>query len=343
MSNSLLKEGEELNRPRIRYDAEPLLKVRDLTVEFRVPRGILRAVDEMDIDVYEGEVLGLVGESGCGKSVFAHAVLNIVDVNGYIRSGKVIFDGVDVLELDEDELREFRWKNIAIVFQGAFSSLNPVLKVVDHMIDTYIAHGEATREEIRERARKLLEQVRLDADVVLDRYPHELSGGMKQRVVTAMAMLLEPRLLILDEPTSALDILTQKFLVTILRNIQRKLGITMIFITHDLATIAEIADRVAVMYSGKIVELGTAEQIFYEPKHPYTKALLSAIPSIVGDVSGLKPLPGPLPDPINPPPGCRFHPRCPYAKEICKKEFPEQEKIEDGWLIACHFWREINK
>lgn len=320
-----------------------ILSVRDLTVEFRVPRGILRAVDGLNLDVYEGEVLGLVGESGCGKSVFAHALLKLVDPNGYIKSGKVIFDGAkDVYSLSKKELRRYRWKDVAIIFQGAFNSLNPVMKVFDHMVDTVLAHEKnVLKEEIKKRSVDLLKMVRLDPETVLGRYPHELSGGMKQRAISAMALLLKPKVLILDEPTSALDVLTQKFFIRILRDLRKEFGLTMIFITHDLATVAEIADRVAIMYGGTIVEIGSVEDIFYRPRHPYTKALLSAIPSIIGDISELRPLPGPLPDPVNPPPGCGFHPRCPYAIKICREVRPELEGIDEVRFIACHRWREI--
>ncbi len=319
-----------------------ILSVRGLTVEFRVPRGILTAVSDLDIDVYEGEVLGLVGESGCGKSVLAHTMMKLTDPNGYIKSGKVLFEGKDVFALSKKGLREYRWRDVSIIFQGAFNCLNPVMKVFEHMVDTTLAHEKASRDDIKKRSMELLKQVRLDSAVVLNRYPHELSGGMKQRTVSAMAMLLKPKILILDEPTSALDILTQKFFIKILRDLRLEFGLTMIFITHDLATIAEIADRVAVMYGGTIVESSGVENIFYQPKHPYTKALISAIPSIVGDIDKLKPLPGPLPDPVSPPPGCEFHPRCPYARDVCSKVRPPLEEAGDSWLVACHRWREIN-
>jgi len=319
---------------------KPILNIRGLTVEFRVPRGILTAVSDLDLDVYEGEVLGLVGESGCGKSVMAHTILKLCDPNGYVKSGRVVFDGRDVFAMSKKELRAYRWKDVSIIFQGAFNCLNPVMKVFEHMVDTTLAHGKASREDIKARSVELLKMVRLDPDV-LTRYPHELSGGMKQRSVSAMAMLLKPKLLILDEPTSALDVLTQKFFLKILRDLRKEFGLTMIFITHDLATVAEIADRVAVMYGGTIVEASSVENIFYRPRHPYTKALLGAIPSIIGDVNKLKPLPGPLPDPVNPPPGCEFHPRCPYATGSCSKTRPALEQTDHMWLVACN--REVAK
>jgi len=319
------------------------LEVRGLVIDFKVRRGLLRAVDNLNLEIYKGEVLGLVGESGCGKSVLAHAILRLTDPNEIIRSGKILFEGRDVFSFSEKELREYRWRDVAIVFQGALNSLNPILKVEDHMYDTVLAHERADEEEIWRRAASLLETLRLDGKLVLPRYPHELSGGMKQRVVSALAMLLKPKLLILDEPTSSLDMLTQKYMVRMLAEIKEKTDITMLFITHDLAVEAEIADRIAVMYSGDIVEIGKINEVFYDPIHPYTKALIRSVPSLVGDVSKFKPIPGPLPDPVNLPPGCRFHPRCPYRKDICSKIRPKHEKLENGRVIACHRWREINE
>ena len=319
------------------------MEVRGLVIDFKVRRGLLRAVDNLNLEIYKGEVLGLVGESGCGKSVLAHAILRLTDPNEIIRSGKILFEGRDVFSFSEKELREYRWRDVAIVFQGALNSLNPILKVEDHMYDTVLAHERANEEEIWRRAASLLETLRLDGKLVLPRYPHELSGGMKQRVVSALAMLLKPKLLILDEPTSSLDMLTQKYMVRMLAEIKEKTDITMLFITHDLAVEAEIADRIAVMYSGDIVEIGKINEVFYDPIHPYTKALIRSVPSLVGDVSKFKPIPGPLPDPVNLPPGCRFHPRCPYRKDICSKIRPKHEKLENGRVIACHRWREINE
>jgi len=318
-----------------------MLKVRGLTVGFRVPRGILKAVDNLDLDVYENEVLGLVGESGCGKSVLAHTILKVVDPNGFVDGGQILFEDKDVLNMSHDELRKYRWSDVSIVFQGAFNSLNPVMKVFEHMVDTTVSHEGRTKEWIKERSNELLQMVRLDSGAVLGRYPHELSGGMKQRVVAAMAMLLKPKLLILDEPFSALDMLTQKFFLKILIDIRKQTGASMMFITHDLAPVAEIADRVAVMYCGVIVEASGVNEIFYNPKHPYTRALLSSIPSVVGEAEDLRPVPGPLPDPVNPPSGCAFHPRCLYATDACSKLRPPLENSGGGSLVACHRWREL--
>jgi len=315
-----------------------LVSIRGLTVEFKVPRGVLRAVDEVNLDIYRGEVFGLIGESGCGKSVLAHALIKQVDPNGYIKSGKVLFEGKDVFSMSEEELRRFRWKDVAIIFQGAQNALNPVMRVFDHMVDTVLDHEKSSKQNILERSSSLLKTVRLDADRVLKLYPHELSGGMKQRVVSAMSLLLNPKLLILDEPTSSLDVLTQKYFLRLVRDIHEKMAITMLFITHDLGCIAEVADRIAVMYLANIIEIGNVEEIFYDPKHPYTAALIKSIPSTKGSMEEVKPIPGPIPDPVFPPPGCKFHPRCQYAFDKCKKEKPGLIDIGGGRLVACHLF-----
>ena len=315
-----------------------LVSISGLTVEFKVPRGVLRAVDEVNLDIYRGEVFGLVGESGCGKSVLAHALIKQVDPNGYIKSGKVLFEGKDVFSMSEEELRRFRWKDVAIIFQGAQNALNPVMRVFDHMVDTVLDHEKSSKQNILERSSSLLKTVRLDADRVLKLYPHELSGGMKQRVVSAMSLLLNPKLLILDEPTSSLDVLTQKYFLRLVRDIHEKMAITMLFITHDLGCIAEVADRIAVMYLANIIEIGNVEEIFYDPKHPYTVALIKSIPSTKGSMEEVKPIPGPIPDPVFPPPGCKFHPRCQYAFDKCKKEKPGLIDIGGGRLVACHLF-----
>lgn len=321
-----------------------LISIRGLTVEFRIPRGILRAVDEVDLDIYKGEVLGLAGESGCGKSVLAHAILNIVDPNGYIKGGRILFKGedgeVDILSLPKEELRRFRWSKVAIVFQGALNSFNPVIRIGDHFLDTVEDHeGKVSKDSLFEKASRLLKDVRLDAAQVLRMFPHEMSGGMKQRTLIGLSFILGPDFIILDEPTSALDVLTQKFIIRLLREIHDKTGLTMMFITHDLAVLAEIADRIAIMYLGNVVEMGETGKIFYEPKHPYTQALLKSIPSITGRIEDLKPIPGPVPDPVNPPPGCKFHPRCPRRMDICTKVRPKLVDLGGGSFVACHLYR----
>ena len=300
-----------------------ILRVKDLVVEYAVREGMLRVVNNVSLDVPEGKITALVGESGCGKSSLLDAILRTLPPNGYIRSGEVLFRDIDLLKLSKEELRKIRWEKIAIVFQAAQNALNPVLKVEDHIVETYQAHkSDLSKEEIVEKASKLLEMVRLDPAQVLGAYPHELSGGMKQRVIIALSLILDPELLILDEPTSALDTYTQSTIIDVLKRIHRESGLTMFLVTHDLPVVAEIADYIAVMYAGKIMEVADVETIFYNAKHPYTQLLIKAIPSLVGDLSDRKPIPGNPPSLLNPPPGCVFHPRCPYRKPICDKKEP---------------------
>jgi len=323
-----------------------IITVRNLSVEYRTHRGIVKAVRNVSFDVYEGEILFLVGESGSGKSTLGFALMNLVPSPGYIKEGEIIyhFDGQDIelRKLPLEEQRLFRWKQVAMVFQSALNALNPVLRIWDQLYDTMQAHDpNITREEAYKKIKYLLSMVRLDADRVLKSYPHELSGGMRQRVMIAMALLLDPKILILDEPTTALDILTQKNIIELLKKIKDELGLTMIFITHDLSLAAELADRVAVMYAGKILELSDVYTIFYNPKHPYTYALIKTIPKLSSIDEELYPIPGSPPDMINLPPGCKFHPRCPYAKEICAEKEPELEQAGPNHYVACHRWREL--
>jgi peptide/nickel transport system ATP-binding protein len=318
---------------------EPILSVRDLVVEFEVREGNLRSVDHVSLDIPKGAFMGLIGESGCGKTTIVQAVLNLMPENGYIRGGEILFDGVDILALPPEKLRRLRWERIALVFQAAQNSLNPVLKVSEQMIDTVLAHRKMSKEKILERASELLELVRLDPQRVLDSYPHELSGGMKQRVIIAMSLLLEPEMLILDEPTTALDMISQAYLMDRLQEIHRQLGITMLMVTHDVSNVAKVAERVAVMYAAKILEVGGVEGIFYDPYHPYTKGLINAIPSIVGDLSSKRPIPGFPPSLISPPDGCRFHPRCQFADALCSQVVPEMEEVTTGHFVACHHWK----
>ncbi len=313
-----------------------LIEVRKLKVIYRVHRGDVKAVDKIDLTVREGEILGVVGESGSGKSTLALAILRLLPTTARISEGSILFKGrVDLASSDENVLKEIRWKEISLIPQAALNALNPTLKIVDHFLETARAHGVNDREWVIERASKLLNLLRLEPDRVLRSYPHELSGGMKQRVLIALAMLLEPTMLILDEPTTALDVLTQRFILDLLKDLHAKTNITMMFITHDIAVIADIADRMAVMYAGKIMEVGDVYTVFKEPQHPYSVALMKSIPSLTGSVEEMKSIPGSLPDLINPPPGCRFWPRCPNAMDICKRREPPLIEIKPGHYVAC--------
>jgi len=312
-----------------------LLEIEGLKVYYFTSKGVVKAVDDIVLRVERGESLGLAGESGCGKSTFGFSLLRLVPPPGRIVGGRILFSGKNILEVDQETFRkEYRWKKISMVFQGAMNALNPVRRVGDQIVEAILAHDEnASVEEAYKRAGDLLELVGIDR-VRIKSYPHELSGGMKQRVVTAMALALSPELLIADEPTTALDVVVQAQIMNLLKDLKSKLKMSLILITHDLSIIAEVADKVAIMYAGKIVEWGTSEQIFLTPKHPYTAGLVASIPKLRGDKS-LYWIPGQPPDLINPPPGCRFYPRCAKRMEICKTEEPPMTEVEPDRYVAC--------
>ena len=321
-------------------DERTLLKAIDLTVAYKMPRGISRVVDKAYFYAHKGEVLGLIGESGSGKTMLASAIMRVIPPPGVI-TGKILFRSrslgvVDILKLPQDKLRRIRWKEIAMVFQGAMNAFNPTLKIKEHFLDTAKAHGWHDTHEILEKAHKLLEMVRLEPERVLNSYPHELSGGMKQRALIALSLLLDPHLLILDEPTSALDTISQRAVLDVLKDVYNKFKLSMIFITHDVPIVAGLAHRVAIMYAFKVIEIGPIDRVFKNPQHPYTAGLLSSIPTLEVDVEKIKPIPGRRPDPINPPPGCRFHPRCPYADEKCRKIEPKLVEVEPEHYVMCH-------
>ena len=289
-----------------------ILKLKNITVEFQLRQGIIRAVDNVSLDVFRGEIIGVVGESGSGKSTLASTLLNMVSAPGIIKNGEIYYQDKEMLKLSEEEYRQYRSRDISMVFQAAQNALNPVLTIRDHFFDTVKAHSNMSEKEIVDKACMLMEYVRLQPKQVLDSYPHQLSGGMRQRVIIALSLMLDPNILILDEPTTALDVITQAYIIDLLANIHNDSDITMLFLTHDLSIIAKIADRVAVMYAGNIVEVGTVEDIFYNPIHPYTSGLIHAIPSLIDDLSARRPIPGSPPDLLDLPDGCRFAPRCGY-------------------------------
>ena len=323
------------------------LSVRDLWVEYRVRRGTVKAVRGVSFDLRKGETLSLTGESGSGKTTLGLALIRLLAKTARIRGGRIIYrrDGeeYDVLALKPSELRHFRWKECAMVFQSALNALNPVLRIWDQMRDTVKAHDRLSSEEVRRRALDLLGYVQLEPERVLNAYPHELSGGMRQRVLLAMSLLLNPQIIILDEPTTALDILTQRTIIDLLRRLKRELGFSMIFISHDLSLAAELADRVATMYAGKIVEIGDVNDIFYRPLHPYTMGLIKAVPTVTGGFKELASIPGSPPDLIDLPPGCKFHPRCSYATERCREEEPELIQVDKGHFAACFHWERVRE
>jgi len=314
---------------------DKLISIKNLRVAYISLRGYVRAVDKVNLDIYKGEVLGVVGESGSGKSTMAYTILRVLPPTARILEGSITYNGMDILKMPEEEFRKIRWRKLSLIPQAALNALNPTLKIMDHFLETAKAHGIRDKEQVISKASELLKLLRLEPERVLPSYPHELSGGMKQRVLIALAMLLDPELLILDEPTTALDVLTQRYILDLLKDVKAKLGITMVFITHDIAVIADIADRVAVMYAGKIFEVGDVYQVFKNPINPYTKALMESIPSLIGDVEEMKPIPGSPPDLVNPPPGCRFAPRCSQAMSICREKEPPMVEVEPGHYTCC--------
>ena len=320
---------------------EPILSVRDLVVEYRTAAGPVRAVRGVSFDLYPHESLALIGESGCGKTTLGLALLRLLPKLGFVSSGEVRYrrrDGevVDLLKLSREELRRFRWSEAAMVFQGSMNSLNPLLRVRDQMRDTVRAHRRMPADELGRLVEDVLRKVQLDPERVLPAYPHELSGGMKQRVLIAMSLLLDPQILVLDEPTTALDIRTQRAIVDVLHELRAQLGFAMIFVSHDLPLAAELADRVATMYAGRIIELGGVRDLFYQPRHPYTVGLLGAVPSVVGDLSELASIPGGPPSLLALPPGCPFQPRCGYAEADCEAAEPDLAAVGTGHTAACH-------
>ena len=323
-----------------------LLSVRDLAIEYRSRRGAVQAVRGVSLEVAEGETVSVIGESGSGKTTLAVALIQLIPRSARVTRGEVLFhhDGRvdDVLAMPADELRHFRWSEAAMVFQSALNSFNPVIDIWSQFLDTARAHGMRDARAVRDRADELLDLVHLDPTRVLRAYPHELSGGMKQRVLIALSLLLRPRLLILDEPTTALDILTQRAIIDLLRELREKLGFAMIFISHDLSLAAELADRVLTMYAGRIVEEARVGDLFYAPRHPYTVGLLRAVPRVSGEVGTLSSIPGTPPDLIHPPPGCAYHPRCPFAIERCRAEDPALVSVDTpAHTAACIRWQAV--
>ena len=313
------------------------LEVKNLKLYYETTKGTVRGLDGVTFDLNAGETLGVVGESGCGKTTLGTALLNMPTPPGRIAGGQVLLDGKDILTLSEQEFRKkIRWERIAMVFQGAMNCLTPVYSIRELMLETIQYHAEMDEQAAMERIKKYINLVGLSDDV-LRKYPHELSGGMKQRVVIATALFLEPEIVICDEPTTALDVVVQAQIINLLKELKRGLKLSFIFITHDLATEAEVSDRIMVMYGGKVAEIGTNEQIYgvKGPMHPYTQMLLAATPRLHQKVSKLAFIPGVPPDLLDPPEGCRFHPRCPKATAKCRADEPLMRTVEPGHQVAC--------
>ncbi|UCH31305.1 MAG: ABC transporter ATP-binding protein [Candidatus Bathyarchaeota archaeon] len=314
-----------------------LLDVENLTTYFDILRGEVKAVENISFTVEKGDAFGLAGESGCGKTTTALSILRLLPQNGKVISGEIHFEGKNLLEMNPEKYRkDIRWKKISVIFQGAMNSLNPVMTVGQQISEAILTHENLSKEEALDRAGKLLDLVGIGSERV-ERYAHELSGGMRQRAIIAMALSSNPSFIIADEPTTALDVIIEAQVLKVIKDLQKKLNIAMAVISHDLSMIAETCDRIGIMYAGKIVERGDIARIYKEPFHPYTKLLLGAFPSILGPIAKLSRISGFPPDLLSPPPGCRFHPRCPYAMDKCGKEDPQSIHIKgEDHFVACH-------
>ena len=314
----------------------PLLQVKNLCTSFDVDAGEVRAVNGISFSLDKGRVLGIVGESGSGKSVTAYSIMRILVEPGRIKSGEILFDGQDIVKFSKKQMSEFRGKRVSIIFQDPMTSLNPTYTIGNQLREAILLHTNRNHEQANARAVEMLKLVGVnEPEKRLKQYPHELSGGMRQRVMIAMALACEPDILIADEPTTALDVTIQAQILDLLQSLQKKLGTAVIMITHDLGVIAGMCSRVLVMYGGVVVEEGTVREIFYEPKHPYTWGLLRSIPQKSGEKRKLIPIPGSPPDLIAPPTGCPFVARCPYAMNICNSTLPEMTQLSDTHCARC--------
>jgi len=320
--------------------ADPLLRVVDLKTYYRTSAGLVRAVDGVSFEVYEDETFCVVGESGCGKSTLALSIIRLVPYPGEIVDGKIIYRGTDLLKLPESEMRKIRGKEIAMIFQNPMNSLNPVFTIGFQIAEPPVIHFNMDSRSAWRRAVDLIGKVRMpDPEVRARNYPHVLSGGMRQRSMIAMMISCEPKLLLADEPTTSVDVTVQAQLLNLLMDIKRERRMSMVLITHNFGLVAEVCNRVAVMYAGKIVELGPVREVFRNPAHPYTRGLMKCLPIGTKRKEQLYIIPGQPPNLVEPPPGCRFHPRCPHAIEKCKKEEPPLTEVEPNHYVACHLRR----
>ncbi len=314
-----------------------LVEVHDLKVYYMTAAGAARAVDGVSLVITRGEIVGIVGESGCGKSTLAAGILRLVRPPCYVKGGRVLFDGVDLMSLGHEEIRKMRLKRFSWIPQGSMNSLNPIKRIRDQIRDGILAHEESSHTDVSKRIRELIEMVGLPPETAM-MYPHELSGGMRQRAVIAIALCLQPQFVVADEPTTALDVVVQRAVLQFITGIKDDFGSSVMLITHDMAVTAETCDRLAVMYAGKLVEVGRVEDVFKEPLHPYTKALIEATPSLLGKRK-LRMLSGFPPSLVNPMPGCRFRERCPeYNCQKCGDEEPSLHEVGSNRMVACHLW-----
>jgi oligopeptide/dipeptide ABC transporter ATP-binding protein len=322
--------------PKLADPAAPLLVVDDLRTHFTVGSGTVRAVDGVSFRLDHGEALGIAGESGCGKTTTALSLVRILPANARIVSGSINLMGIDLVPKSENALRRYRWREISIVFQGAMNALNPVSRIRDQIAEPIEERLGESSKAAQKRAGDLLELVGIPRKRG-DAYPHQLSGGMRQRAMIAMALACDPAVVIGDEPTTALDVMVQAQILELLEDLRHKLGLSLILITHDLSVIAETCDRVMVMYAGRVAEEGSVDEVFRRPRHPYTQKLMAAFPNIHADRRTLDMIPGSPPDLRDPPPGCRFAPRCPFAMDVCREVVPPEVTF-DGVRVACHLY-----
>ena len=317
---------------------EQILELKDLKVQFPINIGTVRAVDGVSLKLEQGEVMGLVGESGCGKSTLGFSILRLLRPPGRIVSGEILYHEQDIVQMSEKEILSLRGNKIAMIFQDPLTSLNPLFRIDQQFIETLLTHEKGLEKKSAfKRAEKILESLGISPERLLE-YPHQMSGGMRQRIMIGMGLILNPDLLIADEPTTSLDVIVEAQFLDLLNDLRRQYNLTIILITHNLGNVAQLADRITVMYGGTIAETGPAGAIFEDPLHPYSQGLLSSIPNIKLDQPKLVTMPGSPPDLVNPPAGCVFHPRCPRAMDICKVERPEVSK-QDGRLVSCWLYR----
>ena len=323
--------------------ADKILEIRDLVIQYTSDKDVVHAVNTIDLDIEEGKTLGLVGETGAGKTTTALSVLGLLPKQqSRVPQGTVMLNGRNVLTLPEHELRKIRGNTVSMIFQDPMSSLNPVMTVGDQIAEVVKIHEKLSDREALQRAKEMLETVGIPGDRSVE-YPHQFSGGMKQRVLIAMALACNPKLLLADEPTTALDVTIQAQVLELMRGLKKKFNTAMLMITHDFGIVAEVCDEVSVMYAGHIVEHGTLEDVFDHKRHPYTQGLFDSLPNIDDRRSKLKPIKGSTPDPVNLPSGCPFHPRCEYCMEKCLKSFPEKRQINDTHYVYCHLYDETSE
>jgi peptide/nickel transport system ATP-binding protein len=315
--------------------AEHVLEIKNLTIDYPISIGTVRAVEDVSFSLMRGEVLGLVGESGCGKSTLGLSILKLVRPPGRISGGRILYHGRDVAAMADREVLKLRGQNIAMVFQNPLTSLNPLFRLDRQFLETIRQHDPGVKkEDAIARAERILESLGIESKRLFE-YPHQLSGGMRQRIMIGLGLIMDPDLVIADEPTTSLDVIVEAGFIDLLNRLRREFNLSIILITHNLGLVAEIADRVAVMYAGKIVELGSAQRIYHNPLHPYTQGLIGCVPNIKLDQEQLVTMGGNPPDLVDPPAGCRFHPRCPHVMEICSREVPPLLEHSEGQQAAC--------